>query len=72
MNLINIPLGGTGDLTVDENAGTFTVEIKAEVLGTPEDVQLQFGVKTVLTYLLNGMTNPIAKAALSILLNLFV
>jgi hypothetical protein len=71
MQIIDVPFGKGGELTVDEEAGMFSLEIKATILGTPEDVKLNLSVVTVLTILLAGTNNPIAKLALNILLNLF-
>lgn len=71
MQIIDIPFGTGNEVIVDETAGTFTLEVKAELLGMPEDVKLQFGIKTVLTVLAAGITNPIAKLAFGILINLF-
>lgn len=71
MNIIDIPFAKGDELIVDESAGTFTIEVKADLLGTPEDVKLQLGMKQVFAVLLAGVTNPIAKSALEILINLF-
>lgn len=71
MNIVSIPIGSDSSFTVDESAGVFNIEIKADLLGTPEDVKLQLGLKQVFALLLAGVTNPIAKSALEILINLF-
>jgi hypothetical protein len=71
MRLIDIPILKNDELIVNEEAGTFTIELKGSILGSDQDLKLQFGVKNILSLLLVGITNPILKWTLTILINLF-
>lgn len=61
---------GSAEFIVDETAGTVTFEIKASVLGIPEDVKVPLDFKSVLTALEGGMSNTYVKWVLGLLLNL--
>jgi hypothetical protein len=71
MQIIDYPFGSGDEVLVDEAQGTFTLELRATFLGNPQDVKLQFGIKTLLMAISQGITNPIIKFAFDILINLF-
>jgi hypothetical protein len=70
--VIDLPFGDGADFSVDETAGVLTLEIKGTILGNQEDVQIPISLKSIFNVLLLGVTNPIAKGALTVLVNLFI
>lgn len=72
MKLIDIPFaGGKDEVIVDETAGTFSVEVKAQILGTDQDVKLKFPIKVILLSLLGSVQGTVLRFILGILINLF-
>ena len=71
MKIVDLPFGNGAEFRVDESQGVITLELKANILGNPEDIQIPLSLKSVFAVLLAGVSNPIAKLALEILVNLF-
>lgn len=69
MQIIDVPIKGFGDILVDETAGTLTFEIKGTVLGTPEDFKFQLPMAQLMTGILSGVTNPVLKWLLGMVLS---
>ncbi len=61
---------GPVEFVIDETGGLLTFEMKATVLGTPEDVKIPIDIRTLVTALEAGMTNSYVKWVLGLLLNL--
>ena len=70
MKLVDYTFAKNDEFIVDATAGTLTFEVKGTLLGNPEDVQIQLGLKTVLLAILAGVTNPVLKWTLTLLINI--
>ena len=63
--IVDIPIGSIGDITVDEANGTFTVVIAANLFGNPEQATLSLSVAQILGGIASGVTNPILRQVLT-------
>lgn len=57
--IVDIPLGAGADIKVSEANDTLTVTLDATVLGTPQTMQMNFSLVTLITMIANGIANPI-------------
>ena len=63
MNIINIPLGSDGSVSVNEANDTISIVVDATILGTPESATLNFSLPMLLTLVANSIANPLLKSA---------
>jgi hypothetical protein len=69
MKLIDLK-EGSWDIIVDETAGILTFEFKGSVLDQPEDIKIPFPISKVLAPIEAQISNPFAKWALGLLIQL--
>jgi hypothetical protein len=70
MQLVDTKLGQNVELIVGETSGIVIIELKANVIGNAEDIQIPISLKSIIQFMLPKVTNPFLSFVLNILVNL--